>query len=78
LTAGGGVIGWRGAGVDGTAATGEGAGWLLLQPRIVPEAVNASRVMTERRGLRRFGDPEGEACGARAMVESKIMDETFP
>src|SRR5260370_35943562 len=68
LTAGGGVTGWRGAGADGTAATGE-AGWLLLHPRIVPGADKARSVTAERRGVRRFEDTKGEACGVRAIME---------
>src|SRR5216683_8039273 len=69
FTVGGGVTGWRGAGVDGTAATGEGVGWLLLHPRIVPEAAKARSVTAERRAVRRFGDTEDEACGVRAIME---------
>jgi hypothetical protein len=74
LTDGGGVTGWRGAGVDGTAAIGEGAGWLLLHPRIVPEEAKARSVRAGRSGVRRFRDTEGEACGVRAIMESKIME----
>ena len=61
------MTGWRGAGFDGTAAAGEGAGWLLLHPRIVPEAARARSVMAGRSGVRRFD-------GVHVIVESKSME----